>query len=578
MYDDVPIAIMPGIYKEIDGNTAKGRWTDGSNVRFWKSMPERIGGWTLVADSQVPAPPRGAHAWLALDDAQYVAFGSAEGLHILQSTTLTDITPVGTNGFVTLIVTVSGESGGPFVAGETVTTTGGGSYVITDYVSATVHWACSDTGTISGTATGGTSGATATISGTAAAQFVDGSTSAAWNEGAWGDGAWGGVVTILSPTQHPTLWTLGNWGEDLIACPRGGKIYLWDASVGVGTEAGLMSANAPENALGIFISDVNRTVVAYGAHDGSADDPLNIAWSDEEDYTTWTPAASNSAGSIRCEVGSEIIGAVGARGGHMISTDTAIYYFRFVGQPFVFSLQKVAVGPAMIGPHAGVEYLGSAYFMGSDGIYVYDGTVRRVPCDVWEYVKGRINSAQRFKTYAGTNSEFNEVWWFYCSTDSEDEEIDSYVAYNVPENTWHIGDLARTSWIDTNSVANYPIATDADGYIYVQEYGTLGNGSAISYSLESSDLELAANGNAFAHARKLIPVYDRISGTHTVTIVTRGYPQRSEETKGPYDVTSSTDNLSVRARGRQMRLRFEGSSDFRLGVWRERVTPHGRRP
>lgn len=575
MYSDEPLVLMPGIFTDASDHASKGRWIDGSNVRFFKGYPERIGGWEAITEDTLSAPARGMHAFANLSgSSRYAAFGTANGLFLLENGTLVDISPVGENGYTTLIITVTGVSG-TFQADEDVSASGGGTATIVEVVDASTINVSNHSGTFTGTLTGATSAATATITGTSSGGRVDGTDVTSWSEGTWGGGSWGGASTIYSAVLNPTTWTMASWGEDLLSCPRGGKIYIWDNSVGSGTPSSLISANAPSTALGIFMSDVNRTLVAYGAHDGSNDDPLNIAWCDTEDYTTWTPSATNAAGSIRCEVGSEIVGAIPVRGGHIISTDKAVYLFRYVGQPFVFSLNKIADGNAMIAPHAGINHLGAGYYMGSDGFYVYDGTVRRLPCDVLSYVYDDLNLAQKFKIFAGTVRKYNEVWWFYASSGSS--EVDRYVAFNVAENVWHKGTLARTSWLDTSVLSNFPIATDADGVIYAQEYGTTGNGSSISYTLTSSDIDLATSGR-FIHNRKLIPDYDRITGTHSVSIEVRGYPMRAATTKGPFTITEATDNISVRSRGRHVRLVFSGSDDFRMGVWKERITQHGARP
>lgn len=489
---------------------------------------------------------------------------------------------------------------GTFLSGETITATGGGTarvLVTTSTSPISVYdytgtWTGTVTGSVSGatgtissatalwtsTLTGGSSGATSTISSVTDAGRVDGGATFGWGEGAWGQGVWGGAESLFSTVLDPTTWTFDLWGEDLIACPRGGKIYVLDTSAAVaatfvGTPMTLIS-QAPSDALGVFMNDENRTLVAYGAHDGSASDPLNIRWCDEEDYTVWTAAADNTAGSLRCEDGSTIVGKIEARNGHLISTDTAIYLFRYIGPPFYFSLQKISDQSTLIGPHAGIEMDGVSYWMGQDGFYVYDGVVNPLPCDVHQYVFSRLNVVQAHKVFCGTVRAYNEVWWFYAADDSAD--INAYVAYNTVERTWHIGNKARTSWLDSSVVVAYPTGTETDGTVNAEELGTTDNGASISYTLETSEIEVN-DGRTFLHARKLIPDYNRISGTHNVTITTRGYPQRTQRTNGPFSVTSATEDIAVRSRGAMMQFHFAGSDDFRLGRWRYLVTGKGRK-
>lgn len=651
MYEAEPIDILPGIFKEASEYAAQGRFIDGDNVRFWKGFPERIGGNQSIADPKLYAPARAVRSWRSLAEAQYIGYGHARGVQLLQGGSIYDITPQGTNGYQTLTVVVGSITGGPYQAGETVTTANGGSAkVVTAAASSPVRlsgdngtlkanlsgisgsfltgevltfsgggtaicflggssspiYAIRETGTCTGTVTGGTSAATATVTssvtlwtgtltgGTSGATStissveetgdIDGGAITAWGDGSYGSSVWGGSESLYSSVVDPTTWTMANWGEDLIACPRGGKIYIQDisafeAALPTITRMAILSNNAPANALGIFMNEANRTLVAYGANTGSvsspgSDDLVNIRWCDEEDYTTWVSTSANTAGDLRCENGSIIVGVMSARGGKLVSTDSAIYLFRYVGLPFVFSLTQIAEGSAVIGPNGSVELDGITYWMGKDGFYFYDGSVQPLPCDVHQHVFSRLNVVQGFKVFCGPLRSYNEVWWFYVSSDGV--EIDSYVAYNTIEKFWHIGSKSRTTWLDTNLTVAYPVGTEADGTVNAEEYGTTDNGDPLAYSLETNDIEVD-DGTVFLHNRMLIPDYDRISGEHNVTIETRGWPAKAPRTKGPYPVTSTTKKISVRARGRMMRFLFEGTDDFRMGRWRFRITGHGRK-
>lgn len=641
MYDARPLDIIPGIFKEASGYAAQGRFVDGDNVRFWKGFAERIGGNSRVSTDHNFRPPRTSLAWRALDGTLLAAFAHARGVQILRGSSLTDVTPttystltltVGaiTGGPYTLGETVTAAGGGSgtvtaaaaatpvyiasdngtmvlsltsfvgsFYLGEAVTATGGGTaravaggspgtfyiYGHTGTFSGTLTGSASGaTATISsatdlwtGTLTGGTSGATSTLSAASETNPVNSGATVAWGESTWGSSVWGGTDSLYSSVTNAMTWTLATWGEDLVACPRGGAIYALDASTFIATPTTNLSAisGAPSNALGIFMNDANRTLVAYGAHDGSADDPLNIRWCDEEDYTTWTASSANTAGALRCEDGSLIIGRMQARDAHLISTDTAIYEFRYIGLPYVFSLRKIATGSTLLGANASAEQDGVTFWMGRDGFYYYDGTVNPLPCDVHQYVFGRLNAVQAFKVTCGSLRAYNEVWWFYASVDAT--EIDSYVCYNTVEKSWSIGSKSRTSWLDSNVVFSYPTTTKSDGSIHVDEYGTTDNGTAFDYALSTGDIEVD-DGSVFLHTRKLIPNYDRIEGGHTVTIEARDWPARAATSKGPYAISSTTENISVRARGRTLRFVFEGSDDFRMGRWRYRITGHGRKP
>lgn len=654
MYEAKPIDILPGIFKEASEYASQGRFVDGDNVRFWKGFPERIGGNQSVSTPKLFNPARAINSWRSLSTAQYIGFGHARGVQLLQGGSLYNITPRGTNGYQTLTVTVGAVAGGPFQTGETVTTVAGATGQLTAAAAAsplrvsgdngteivnlsgitgtfvdgerltysgggtatcftggsgtpiyTINETGTRTGTVTGTTsgatatvtstatlwtgtvTGGTSGATATISAVVETGKVDGGATTAWGDGTYGSSVWGGSESIYSSVVDPTTWTLANWGEDLLACPKGGVIYISDisafeAALPTVTRMSVMSNNAPANALGIFMNEANRTLVAYGANTGSITSPgtndlVNIRWCDEEDYTVWTASSSNTAGDLRCENGSLIVGVMSARGGKLVSTDSAIYLFRYVGLPFVFSLQQIAEGSSLIGPNASVEVDGITYWMGKDGFYFYDGSVQPLPCDVHGYVFRRFNAVQGAKVFCGPLRAYNEVWWFYVSADST--EIDSFVAFNTVEKFWFTGSKSRTAWLDSNLTISYPVGAEADGTINAEEYGDDDNGDPLAYSLQTNDFEVD-DGSVFLHSRMLIPDYDRITsthGTHTVTIQTLGWPAKAPRTKGPFTVTSATEKISVRARGRMMRFLFQGVDDFRMGRWRFRVTGHGRK-
>jgi hypothetical protein len=493
---------------------------------------------------------------------------------------------------------------GTFLVGETITGSGGGSArvmlatsstpiylyevsgtltgTITGAVSGATATAGTQTELWTGTVTGGTSGATATISGYADTGKVDSGATTAWGESTFGSSVFGGTESLYSSVIDCTTWTFVNWGEDLVANVRLGAIYALDVSAFIADTTTNLTpiSGAPSSALGVVMNQDNRTLIAYGAHDGSASDFCNIRWCDEEDYTEWAASASNTAGSIRCENGSVIIGMLPARGGWLVSTDTAIYSFRYIGLPFVFSLTQLAIGPSLVSPRSAVEQDGVTYWMGKDGFYQYDGSVNPLPCDLHQWVFGGINLVQAFKIHAGTCRAFNEVWWYFAWID-DGIEIGRYISYNTVEKTWAKGTKARTSWIDSSVVVSYPVGTKSDGSIHAEEYGLTDAGEDIDYLLETSDIEID-DGTVGLHNRMVIPDYKRISGdSHTLTIESRGFPQRAARTKGPFNICSSSgvskDKLSVRVRGSKLRYKWEGSDDFRMGRWRTRVTGHGER-
>lgn len=647
-YDSLPLDILPGIFKEASEYASQGRFVDGSNVRFWKGFPERIGGNTRIVSYACYRPPRAISAWRALSGTQLIAFGHARGVQVFLGSTLYNVTPVGTGGYATLTVQVGSITSGPYQTGETVTTSngatgkliaaaasspllvsgdngtsklaltsmsgtfaegesisfsGGGTarviiggssspiylYDVSGTTTGTVTGAISGaTGTFSsittlwtGTVTGGTSGATSTVSSVAETNPVDSGTTVAWGGGTWGGSVWGGVDSLFSTVTDAQVWSFANWGEDLIGNPRGGSVYILDTSVFSGapttTKMSLISA-APSPALGCLLNSADRTLILYGANNGSANDPLNIRWSNQEDYTVWTADPSNTAGSIRCNNGSLIRGMMQANNTFLVSTDTALYTFQYIGLPFVFSLTQIATGSVLIGPNAWAEQDGITYWMGDQGFFQFDGAVYPLACDVHQYVFGRLNGRQNMKVFCGTLRAFNEIWWFYVSTSSPNLEVDSYVCYNTVEKTWHIGDKKRTAWLDKSLVVSFPIGTKADGTIHAEENGTTDSGTPINYTLKTSDVEIN-DGQIELHNRMIYPDFERISGSsHNLTILARAFVPRAATTHGPFPISSATERTAVRARGKVLQFQLSGSDDFRIGRWRYKVTGHGENP
>jgi hypothetical protein len=413
--------------------------------------------------------------------------------------------------------------------------------------------------------------------------FVDTQVPQAWGGGGWGAGGWGGGIPLGARNQART-WTLDKWGEDLIACPRGGTIYQWVAANGAAIPAQPI-AGAPASNLAAFVTDL-RFLVALGAHDGVSDRPLRIAWTDQEQLTSWPPNLTNKSGDLLIEKGNEIVGYCPTRGGWALFTDKTLHFFNWVGGATVFELDRQGTGSGLVGPHAAVDRDGVCEWMSHDGFYAFDGTIRRIPCDVQEHVFGNgrdpgmgLNRAQVAKVYASTNKAYNETIWFYPSANST--EVDRYVALNG--DGWSVGELDRTTWVDRNAITNTPIATAPDGTIYQQDVGTTGDGVLLPYRLKSGNIRLdyqprEAATDEFMKLRKAVPDYAYATGSHSLTVEAMNYPGASVHmTKGPYPYNPS-GYFSIKARGREFRFLWEGTGDFRMGTeFRVYATPDGGR-
>ena len=610
-----------GIDKEGTDYTNAGGWFDASLVRFRKGFVEKIGGWTKQTATTFLGTCRKLFAWTSLEGNKYLFVGTHLKSYVLEGTSLSDITPIratttngivfaATNGSATITATDSAHgatvndfftiSGAVSLGGAITATVLNKEYQVVSVVDAN-NFTFTATATANGSDTGnGGSGADAAYQLNAGLDVYVQSTG--YGAGFWGDGAYG-ASTSLSFTNQLRLWSSDNFGEDLILHPRGGPIFYWDESAGTSARSvnitSLSGANlVPTIGLQTIVSDTDRHVIVLGADPVSGGartgvvDPMFVAFSDQESITEWEPKTDNTAGSIRLSAGSEIIGGIRSRQETLIWTDTSLYSMQFVGPPLTFSVNLINEGVGMIGPNACTNSPNGVFWMSDDGFYLYNGSVQRVACSVLSYIQEDLDLGQAFKVFGLLNSEFNEVWWFYPAESDDTEEISRYVIYNYQENSWSIGQLERTAWVE-EGVFTHPLAT-ANNYIYNQEDGDDADGLPMdNVFIESSDFDLQ-EGNDFAFIRRIIPDI-KFYGSNVesgvpqinMLIKTRNAPGESLTTRVTKDVSNNTDQLHVRARGRQAVLRLQSDDDaatgvrlgykWRLGYTRLDIQPDGRR-
>lgn len=408
-----------------------------------------------------------------------------------------------------------------------------------------------------------------------------------WGVGGWGNEAWGTPRSIANAdvALDNSSWNLNLWGEDLIATVRNGAIYYWDTSGGIGNRAVLVSSLAgaesvPSVARITTVSFPDRHFItagcqAYEAGGGGDVDDMLVRWSTQEDFTKFAPTSLNTSGDQRLQVGTKIVAMINAREETIISTDEAIYGMTFVGAPFIFSFRLLATDAGAAGMHTMVSIDGNVFWMGERNFFVYDGIVKELPCPVKYYVFDRMINRYIDKVVVGHNKQFKEITWFYVSEDnplSINPEPDSYVTYNYLENAWSIGSMDRTVWHDTFGARTEPFAFDPDGYLYNHETGTSANGAAMNAYIESSPRELTAEGENLYMVDKIVPNVTMSANTSMdLYLNTRKYPSAPETVKGPFAMTSSTEKLSIRAKGRQISVKFQTTGtqdDWSLGDFR----------
>ena len=423
-----------------------------------------------------------------------------------------------------------------------------------------------------------------------------------WGSGGWGLGNWGQGVSINDSLR---IWSANNWGEDLVFGPRKGGIYYWDASttvttrgVAIQTLPGAIDTPTVQNF--IFVSDIYRFVLCFGCNDtGSAiQDPMLIRWSDQESVTDWLPTAVNQAGSIRLSHGSEIITANQTRQEIVVFTNSSLYSLQYIGAPLVWGAQLLGDNISIIGPNAVATASGIVFWMGKDKFYTYSGRIETLNCDLRKYIFNDINMLQNEQVFAGTNESFNEIWWFYCSSDST--AINRYVVYNYLERIWHYGTLGRTAWIDVG-LRDFPQATTYSQNIVSHELGNDDGETAttlpINAYIESAEFDIQ-DGHNLGFVYRIIPDIT-FSGSNTqnpqVTMTLIPMMNSGSGYNNPQSLAGSssatvtrtstatieqfTGQIYVRVRGRQMIFKIESDGlgvAWQLGAPRIDIRPDGK--
>jgi hypothetical protein len=361
-----------------------------------------------------------------------------------------------------------------------------------------------------------------------------------------------------------TTWSMDTWGEYLIACSNAdGKIYEWQLGFTTPTLAAAIT-NAPTSNKAILVT-AERILFALGA----GGNPRKVQWCDQENNTLWTPAGDNQAGDYELATPGTLLAGKRVKGVNLLFTDVDVHTAQYVGAPFVYGFEKAGSGCGLISAQAVAAIDTAAIWMSKSGFWIYDGYVKPLPSDVSDYVFGNINFNQASKVYAVHNSKFGEIWWYYPSSGSN--ENDSYVTYNYREQHWNIGTLARTAGTDAGVFAN-PLAVSTDGFIYEHEVG-FAYDSASLYA-ESGPVQLG-NGDNIMSVRQVIPD-EQTLGEAVVSFKTRNYPTGTQSTFGPYTAANPTD---VRFAARQVNMKVTGNTlaDWRIGVMRLDAVPSGKR-
>ena len=616
------LLLKPGVNRENTRYTSEGGWYDSDKIRFRQGTPEKIGGWEQISDNRFLGVCRSLWNWVTLTGVSLIGIGTNLKFYLERGAAYYDITPIrattsagdvtfaATDGssIITVTDTANGALENDFVTFSGAVSLGGvitadvlnQEYQIVTIVDADEYTI--DVGVLanaSDTGDGGASviGAYQINTGPAIQQALNG-----WGAGAWGFGAWGIGATASDALR---LWSQANFGEDLLFGPRGGGLYYWDATGGVGARgvdvAGIMGASdVPTRQLTILISDVSRFVLCFGVNPlgSSTLDPMLIRWSDQEDFLNWTPAVTNQAGDLRLSTGSRIVTALQMRQEIVVWTDAAVYSLQYQGPPFVWGAQTLADNISIISPNAKANASGMAFWMGTDKFYKYDGRVQTLRCDLRQYIFQDLNMRQSDQIFASTVEAFNEVWWFYPTTGST--VPNRYVVYNYSEDIWYYGQLERTAWIDSKILA-HPIAA-YDGRLVEHEIGSddASNGVAVPIHafIDSAEFDIE-DGQNFGFIWRLLPditFRGSTAANPSATLTLQPMLNSGSGYNNPLSVggTASaavtrtavvpieqfTGQVYVRVRGRQMSIKIESANlgvAWQLGAPRIDVRLDGKR-
>ncbi len=638
---------VPGIDKTNTSVGAEQRWIDCDNVRFRYLLPEKVGGWSSLITDTIVGVARREFAFVDLAGNRYVAIGTDKFLLIYFEGKLYDITPLKTTLSSSTIATTNASPicsitttsnhnlyAGDIVLLDNVTLPGGTGYADSDFedklfqvtsiTSATVFTVTQSSNATATVSTGGSLEVKPYEQvGPATQSYGYG-----WGTDTWGSGTWGTASSADDVTLEPGLWSLSNFGQVLIATIANGKTFTWNAGAtdaltirASTTTSGFETTSNPTATRVSLVSPTTRHLIHLGTETTigtpSTQDDMFIRFSDQENIDSYTPTATNTAGTQRLQDGTKIMGALKAKESILVWTDNALYTMRFIGAPFTFGFEQVGTNCGLIGKNAAVEIDGVAYWMSTNGFFAFDGTVKSLPCTVEDYVYDQADTTKGQQVYAGLNNQYTEVVWYYPSTNSEYN--DQYVVFNygesskIPGGVWYIGTEARTTWIDATVYPNpiatkfndsatgtFPLIVGESGLgqttLFEHEVGTDqvnpdGSITIVTSFIQSYDYDLqqaqrgqtyALAGEVFLAVRRFLPDFKDLQDEVEVTLAVKRYPSDSQTTTAlsPFKITTSTQKKDTRARGRFVNIEIknvgEGQS-WRFGTIRLDVQPDGRR-
>jgi len=632
----------PGFNKQATESGAESQWVDGDFVRFRYGLSEKIGGWSQLTtnNNTLPGVARAQHDFTSIAGEKYSAIGTSQGLFLFYNDEFIDISPLDddvvtgctftvTSGSPTVTVnkTSHGLLDGRYITFTAVTVPTSSGYATGDFTGNTFEVLNKTNNTFQITMPTNSAGAsTGTGSATVNPYEIVGPTfqtaGLGWGTSTWGSSTWGTASATSGVTLDAGLWSLDNFGQILIATIHNGKTFTWNAgAASPRANRAVVMANAPTKTKLTQVSDRDRHLFHFGTEttigDNTTQDPMFIRFSNQEDFNTYQPTATNTAGTFRLDKGNEIIGAVSGKDYTLVLTDLAAYVIQYVGPPFTFSVRQMGTNCGLIGQNALSYSNGIVFWMsGEGGFFMFDGTVKSIPCLVEDFVftdKGNnlgLSYSSSPLIYAEHNTLYNEINWFYPKAGSS--QIDRCVTYNYSEDCWTTGSLSRTSYLDQGvfnlpyateynktALPNFPIQGITNTYgsstYYAQETGTDQVNSSGTTSIDafilSGDFEITNNNNVadftgdgeyMMSVKRFIPDFKILTGNSKITLFLNDYPSEAavSSSLGPFTITTTTDKIDTRARARFVSIQIENDAvgeTWRYGTLRLDAKPDGRR-
>ena len=631
------ISFNPTISREATQYSEEGNWFDGDKIRFRKGKPQNIRGYQKKITQTLAGKGRDIITFRSLDDKRYISWGTESLLHLYYGGEVYDITPVSasvsldvgkvTTSTTSFFVHVSDAGHGravgdyiSFVSSSVLAgvTLQGNTYRITSTQANTF-----DVSAQNSADSNASNGATSFVFYNIASGVSISSPGLGYGANTYNTArasvTVGGVVTLGgwdAPADESAItfdirqWSLDVFGENLLATIRGGRIFQWvqdngpnvrAIEVATTTTAGV-STGVPLKNNYVLVSPRDRHVISLGCTDlTGVFDPMVLRFSDQANIDEWSPTVSTTADQIRLGDGSKLISGVKTRDAILVFSDTAAYAMQFVGPPFTFNVDLIGSNCGIIAPHAATADNDIVFWMGIDNFYMYDGSVKVLPCSVRNYVFTDINFNELDKVYAAVNQEFQEIIWLYPSADSS--ECNRYVIFGRGDGTqieppyWTYGTGIFSAWADRNifevihttgtsvSLGDQFLIENEPKDVYTAD------AKAMQSYIESTYFDIPfgpavpnnPEGDFLIYMDRIIPdfEFDGTNAQTSIRLTTKRFPQsEASTTKGPYTIKASTQKISLRVRGRQAKIRVDASiegTSWRLADLRVDVQADGKR-